>query len=217
MFKDCRALIVGGDKDIIPCLGKILYQRGWDVVSVQENDVMAEHFFERDSGYSIACSAEKERERLCFDLVFINATTINPLCKNVNEISNDELQRLFVVNAVSPIRTASFLLTKIKKHTGVMAFITSRPGEFYNKSEAIMPLYSASMAARNMLFFSLLKETEETGITLLSVQGDIRTQEKNEIKQSCCSLIEEAERYRGWGGHHYLDVNGRHLNFQPYA
>ncbi|ANK62962.1 SDR family oxidoreductase [Loigolactobacillus backii] len=92
----------------------------------------------------------------------------------VEEVSDEQIQRLFQVNVFGSLRVARAVMPFLRhQHDGQIVQIASMAGEY---SEPAMGLYSASKWAIEGAFEALSKEVEPFGVKVLIVEpGGIRT------------------------------------------
>ncbi|WP_125980810.1 SDR family oxidoreductase [Loigolactobacillus iwatensis] len=92
----------------------------------------------------------------------------------VEEVSDEQIQRLFQVNVFGSLRVARAAMPFLRhQHDGQIVQIASMAGEY---SEPAMGLYSASKWAIEGAFEALSKEVEPFGVKVLIVEpGGIRT------------------------------------------
>ena len=155
-----------------------------------------------------------------FDLVLINAGIYGPVHQDISRVEHHDVAALFQVNAVAPVQAAKVLLPLVTRNSRrVLGTTTSRLGSLTENPAAEMPLYAASKAALNMLTRSILNETEQQGVTLLSVHpGWVKTDMGGcmadvEPDESAAGIVSQLQQYRGRGGHHFIEHTGGVLSW----
>jgi NAD(P)-dependent dehydrogenase (short-subunit alcohol dehydrogenase family) len=122
-------------------------------------------------------SGEALRDHLdgaMFDIVIINAGIGGPSA-NPRTVDDEGFTRLFVTNALGPVRLAEILAAKVRPGTGVVGFMTSQLGSIGGNSGG-MELYRASKAALNSFTRSFAARHRNKGLTVLSLHpGWVRT------------------------------------------
>lgn len=151
----------------------------------------------------------------CFDFILITAGIYGPAHQDPDLIERKEIENLFTVNAVAPVRAAKILMPLLRdNHEGVIGLMSSRLASLNENTEADMPLYAASKAALNVLTRSLLETARERGATLLSLHpGWVKTDMGGsmapvEPEESAAGIFSQLRHYRARGGHHFVDYAG---------
>lgn len=225
MTGSSKALIIGASRGIGLGVVNVLTERGWQVTATTRDAVPAgspesAEWVKLDINNPDQRKAVKDAlSESTFDLIFINAGAFGPASQDVNQASDDEIIKLFMTNTFSPVRCATELLPLLKPKTGVLALMTSELASLNENEVATYPLYSASKAALNMLTRPLKEETDKHGQTLLSVHpGWVQTDMGGEnatltIEQSTTGIADVFEKWRGKGGHHFVEYSGRELRW----
>lgn len=220
MSQSQRALIIGASKGIGLAVVQQFLQAGWDVtatfrrtaVSYQHEQLRWLALDITDGAARAALQQQLQGEQ--FDAVLINAGIFGPDAQQLQQAEDAELSELFLTNAVAPVRLAESLLPLLRDKQSVVGITTSQLASLNENRVAAMPLYSASKAALNMLSRALAKEMRPQGATLLSLHpGWVKTDMGGEnaditAEESAAGLVTQLQRYRGKGGHHYLDYKG---------
>jgi NAD(P)-dependent dehydrogenase (short-subunit alcohol dehydrogenase family) len=218
------ALIIGASRGLGLGLARELLGRGWHVTAtvrtapkgaelanyhgqVSMDTVDINHL----AGVEAFVNRVKSQK---FDVVFINAGIGGPDGKTAETTTAEEMNHLFMTNAVSPIRLAYKLLPTVKPGTGILAFMTSILGSIETDSHGYAPLYSASKAALNRLTRSFVEVMTED-ITVLSMHpGWVRTDMGGanadiDVATSVTGMADVLEAKAGSGVHEFLDYRGR--------
>ena len=220
MSQSQRALVIGASKGIGLAVVQQFLQAGWDVtatfrctaVSYQHERLRWLALDITDGAARAALLQQLQGEQ--FDAVLINAGIFGPDAQQLQQAEDAELSELFITNAVAPVRLAESLLPLLRDKQSVVGITTSQLASLNENRVAAMPLYSASKAALNMLSRALAKEMRPQGATLLSLHpGWVKTDMGGEnaditAEESAAGLVAQLQRYRGEGGHHYLDYKG---------
>lgn len=104
-----------------------------------------------------------------FDVVTISAGIFGPEHQDVGQAEASEIEELFWINAISPVRLARKLLPHVRPG-GVIAFLSSRTGSISLNDDGDMELYRASKAALNSLTRSLaVKDALPKGVGILLI------------------------------------------------
>src|SRR5580704_9035999 len=132
MAGERRALVVGASRGLGLGLAAELRRRGWEVVGTVRDEAGAARLaalgrveVERVD-VTLMPSIEALRRRLdkrVFDLLFANAGTHGPRPQDVARAGDDEIARLFLTNAIGPVRLARRFLDLVPDETGVVAFM----------------------------------------------------------------------------------------------
>lgn len=225
MTNSQKALIIGASRGIGLGVVNVLAERGWQVTATTRDAVPAgspssAEWLKLDINKADERKAVKDAlSDSAFDLIFVNAGAFGPDHQDVNQADDEEIVRLFMTNTFSPVRCATELLPLLKAKTGVIALMTSELASLNENDVATYPLYSASKAALNMLTRPLKEETDKQGQTLLSVHpGWVQTDMGGEnatltISESTNGIADVFEKWRGKGGHHFVEYSGRELRW----
>ncbi|MFS2222253.1 SDR family oxidoreductase [Pantoea sp. B65] len=218
------ALIIGASRGIGLGLANTLAERGWQVVATTRNVIPACH-----SGIdwlTLDINDAEQRNALQeplstsqFDVIFVNAGVYGPEHQDLLQASDEELLSLFTSNAFSPVRCAAELLPLLTPKTGILAFMSSQLASLNENLHATYPLYAASKAALNMLSRELSQSTAKHQQTLLCVHpGWVQTDMGGAdatltVAQSANGIADQLDKWRGKGGHHYVDYAGNVLSW----
>jgi NAD(P)-dependent dehydrogenase (short-subunit alcohol dehydrogenase family) len=226
MTQGKTALVVGASRGLGLGLVGQLRAAGWQVIATVRDDrgaealkavpgVRVETLEITDGGSAEALAGRLQGTRL--DLLLVNAGISGPRLESLLEADEAEVARLFLTNAVAPVRLAERLLPLVEPSRGVIAFMSSVMGSLELGPGMGMPLYGASKAALNHLSRSFAAGLGEAGPTVLSLHpGWVKTDMGGEeapldVEASCRGLVEVIGRAAGQGGHRYLDYQGQTL------
>jgi len=226
MTQGKTALVVGASRGLGLGLVGQLRAAGWQVIATVRDDrgaealkavpgVRVETLEITDGGSAEALVGRLQGTRL--DLLLVNAGISGPRLESLLEADEAEVARLFLTNAVAPVRLAERLLPLVEPSRGVIAFMSSVMGSLELGPGMGMPLYGASKAALNHLSRSFAAGLGEAGPTVLSLHpGWVKTDMGGEeapldVETSCRGLVEVIDRAAGQGGHRYLDYQGQTL------
>lgn len=226
MTQGKTALVVGASRGLGLGLVGQLRAAGWQVIATVRDargaealkampDVRVETLEITDGGSAEALAGRLQGTRL--DLLLVNAGISGPRLESLLEADEAEVARLFLTNAVAPVRLAERLLPLLEPTRGIIAFMSSVMGSLELGPGMGMPLYGASKAALNHLSRSFAAGLGEAGPTVLSLHpGWVKTDMGGEeapldVETSCRGLVEVIGRAAGQGGHRYLDYQGQTL------
>lgn len=226
MTQGKTALVVGTSRGLGLGLVGQLRAAGWQVIATVRDargaealkampGVRVETLEITDGGSAEALAGRLQGTRL--DLLLVNAGISGPRLESLLEADEAEVARLFLTNAVAPVRLAERLLPLVEPSRGVIAFMSSVMGSLELGPGMGMPLYGASKAALNHLSRSFAAGLGEAGPTVLSLHpGWVKTDMGGEeapldVEASCRGLVEVIGRAAGQGGHRYLDYQGQTL------
>ncbi len=226
MTQGKTALVVGASRGLGFGLAGQLRAAGWQVIATVRDargaealkavpGVRVETLEITDNGSAEALAGRLQGTRL--DLLLVNAGISGPRLESLLEADEAEVARLFLTNAVAPVRLAERLLPLVEPSRGVIAFMSSVMGSLELGPGMGMPLYGASKAALNHLSRSFAAGLSEAGPTVLSLHpGWVKTDMGGEeapldVETSCRGLVEVIDRAAGQGGHRYLDYQGQTL------
>jgi NAD(P)-dependent dehydrogenase (short-subunit alcohol dehydrogenase family) len=219
------ALVVGASRGLGLGLAVELKSRGWRVTGTVRDDAGASRL--ADAGIDVErldtadpamlASLRQRLDAKIWDLVFINAGVGGPAHQDAAQATEEEIGRLFLVNAVAPIATARAFADRMRQRTGVIAFMSSDLGNVSHNEDGFIELYRASKAALNSLIRSFTAKLATNGITVLAMHpGWVRTEMGGPhaplaIEDSVPGLADALERYAGTGLHRFVDYTGAEL------
>ncbi len=219
-----KALIIGASRGLGLGLVKELLNDGWDVTATVRNPDNAQPLkalgavrveqLEIDEQQAIKALSKKLDDKV-FDLVFINAGIKGPDDQLSGDASLADIGQLFLTNSVAPINVAQAFVSKIRKGSGVLAFMSSGIGSIKSPDAPEMALYKASKAALNSMTNTFIGQLGEDRPTVLTLHpGWVKTDMGGEdaeidVPTSTRGLVEQVNAYAGKGGHHFIDYQGQ--------
>ena len=219
-----KALIIGASRGLGLGLVKELLNDGWDVTATVRNPDNAQPLkalgavrveqLEIDEQQAIRALSKKLDDEV-FDLVFINAGIKGPDDQLSGDASLADIGQLFLTNSVAPINVAQAFVSKIRKGSGVLAFMSSGIGSIKSPDAPEMALYKASKAALNSMTNTFIGQLGEDRPTVLTLHpGWVKTDMGGEdaeidVPTSTRGLVEQVNAYAGKGGHHFIDYQGQ--------
>ena len=145
-----------------------------------------------------------------FDLLFLNAGIMAGRGVAFSDVPDSDIQNIFLVNAISPIRVADALACHVVPG-GMVAFMSSILGSVGTNEDGRAELYRASKAALNSLIRSFRARHADADLTVLALHpGVVRTSMGGpgaplDIQTSVRGLAHVLEAHRGHGGLAFLD------------
>lgn len=182
-----HALIIGGSRGLGLGLVREHLARGWHVTATRRTASADLDALSRESDERLAletlditsvAQAQALSDRLAarrFDLLFLNAGIMAGRGADLRQVSDDDIQGLFLTNAISPIRVADTLARHVAPG-GMVAFMSSILGSIGTNEDGRAELYRASKAALNSLIRSFRARHAADDITVLALHpGVVRT------------------------------------------
>ena len=219
-----HALIIGASRGLGLGLVEQLIKDGWNVTATVRNPDNVEKLkalgkanieqLDLDNVEAIQTLSQKLDTEV-FDLVFVNAGIKGPDDQASGRASMADIGQLFLTNSVAPITLAQAFVSKIRKGSGVLAFMSSGVGSITSPDAPELALYKASKAALNSMtntFISQLGEDRPTVLTLHPgwVKTDMGGEGANiDVETSTRGLVEQVKAYTGKGGHYFIDYKGQ--------
>ena len=224
-----NALIVGASRGIGLGLVDEFAKRGWAVVGTVRSDASASDLkmIARDSGGKVtvehvdttdAASGAALRDRLgdtLFDLILVNAGIGGPQ-SNPRTVTDEAFTKLFITNALGPVRLAEILAKSVMPQTGVVGLVTSQLGSIAGNTGGT-ELYRASKAALNSFTRSFAARHKDKGLTVLSLHpGWVRTDMGGpgaaiDVATSAKGLADVVERAQKDRRDGFFDYSGKEL------
>ncbi|MGE0698514.1 MAG: SDR family NAD(P)-dependent oxidoreductase [Hyphomicrobiaceae bacterium] len=219
-----HALIIGGSRGLgLGLVGEHL-KRGWSVTTTS-----------RSAAPELAAMAAANPGRLgiepvditrpgevsalagrlagrSFDLLFLNAGIMTGRGQALVDVPDEDIERIFMTNAVSPIRVADRLIGMVAP-AATVAFMSSILGSVSTNDDGRAELYRASKAALNSLILSFRARhrAAKPGLTVLAVHpGVVRTSMGGpsaplDIETSVTGVTDVLERRAGTGEIAFVD------------
>ena len=219
-----HALIIGASRGLGLGLANTLADRGWQVTATTRNTVPQCHssinWLTLDINDAAQRSSVKQSlsERQ-FEVIFVNAGVFGPAHQDLTLTSDEEMVSLFITNTISPVRCAAELQPLLVADSGILALMSSQLGSLNENTTGAYSLYAASKSALNMLSHQLSDSTAQQRQTLLCVHpGWVQTDMGGAdatltVSESVNAVADQLEKWRGKGGHHYIDYSGKKLTW----
>lgn len=220
-------LIVGASRGLGLGLVAEHLKRGFNVIATvrkaaDEADLKALSGSERLTLHHLDVTSDEDIARLArdlpadLDIVFINAGISGP--KSVVTASADDLNQIMQANVFGPVRLAHALLGKVRRDTGILAFMSSIMGSIAENESGGMEVYRASKTAQNSLARSLwIGEAKDAGVTVLSVHpGWVKTDMGGagadiDVDTSVTGIADQLAAHHGTHAHRFIDYSGREI------
>ncbi len=149
-----------------------------------------------------------------FDLLLLNAGIMAGRGLALGDVANDDIQNIFLTNAISPIRIADALSSRVAAG-GTIAFMSSILGSIGTNDDGRAELYRASKAALNSLIRSFRARHAADDVTILALHpGVVRTAMGGpdaalDIATSVRGVADVIEARRGTGGQAFVDYRNQ--------
>ena len=218
-----KALIIGASRGLGLGLVKELLADGWDVTATVRHPQKADALkalgpvrieqLDMNNQQAIKALGNTLHNEV-FDLLFINAGVKGPDDQLSGNATLAEVGQLFFTNSVAPINVAREFVSRIRKDSGVLAFMSSVLGSVTHPDAPELALYKASKAALNSMTNSFVTQLGEQKLTVLSLHpGWVKTDMGGEnahidVDTSVRGLVDQVNAYTGKGGHHFIDYKG---------
>ena len=219
-----NALIIGASRGLGLGLVEQLINDGWNVTATVRNPGNVEKLkalgnvnieqLDLDNVEAIRNLSQKLNTHV-FDLVFVNAGIKGPDDQTSGRASLSDIGQLFLTNSVAPITLAQAFVSKIRKGSGVLAFMSSGLGSVASPDAPELALYKASKAALNSMTNTFISQLGEDRPTVLTLHPDwVKTDMGGEgadidVETSTRGLVEQVKAYAGKGGHYFIDYKGQ--------
>ena len=216
------ALIIGGSRGLGLGLVSEHLARGWQVTATVRTPSAELDALCQDAGgrlvldlldvtepAQIAALARRLADRR-FDLLFLNPGIMAGRGLALGDVPNSDIQNIFLVNAISPIRVADALLGCVVPG-GMVAFMSSILGSIGDNDDGRAELYRASKAALNSLIRSFRARHDTADVTVLALHpGVVRTSMGGpgaplDIETSVRGLVDVMTARWGQGGQAFVD------------
>lgn len=215
------ALIVGASRGLGLGLVQEFRRRRWDVTGTVRDP--ADGAALEAAGATVErldVTDEAQAEALVqamggrtLDLLFLNAGVMGP--PDLRQAETGAIDAVMQANAFGPARLALKLLDRVKRDTGVVAFMSTGMGSIADNTSGGYEVYRASKAAQNMLARSLwVKQAKPRGVTVLSVNpGWVKTDMGGagasiDVDTSVRGIADQVEQRAGSGEHAFVGWNG---------
>jgi NAD(P)-dependent dehydrogenase (short-subunit alcohol dehydrogenase family) len=225
--KNATVLLIGASRGLGYAIAEQYIDRGSQVVAtVRSPDRTALHDLQETAGGRLEIEhvdinapeqVEALRDRLAartFDLLFVNAGVTNRPEETTADVTTEEFTRLFVTNALSPMRVIE-ALGELTEANGTIAIMSSGQGSIANNERGGFEIYRASKSALNQLMRSYAARHHDTNRTLLLMApGWVKTDlggpnARLTINDSIPNLVTTVDAQRGRAGLQYLDYLGQ--------
>ena len=220
-----NALIIGASRGLGLGLVKELLADGWDVTATVRHPQKADALkalgpvrieqLDMNNQQAIKALGNTLHNEV-FDLLFINAGVKGPDDQLSGNATLAEVGQLFFTNSVAPINVAREFVSRIRKDSGVLDFMSSVLGSVTQPDAPEMALYKASKAALNSMTNTfVLYELGDNNPTVLSMHpGWVKTDMGGEgadidVETSTRGLVAQVKAFAGKGGHHFIDYKGQ--------
>ena len=220
-----KALIIGASRGLGLGLVKELLADGWDVTATVRHPQKADALkalgpvrieqLDMNNQQAIKALGNTLHNEV-FDLLFINAGVKGPDDQLSGNATLAEVGQLFFTNSVAPINVAREFVSRIRKDSGVLDFMSSVLGSVTQPDAPEMALYKASKAALNSMTNTfVLYELGDNNPTVLSMHpGWVKTDMGGEgadidVETSTRGLVAQVKAFAGKGGHHFIDYKGQ--------
>ena len=220
-----HALIIGASRGLGLGLVKELLADGWTVTATVRDRKKAEALkalgpvrieqLDMDNQQAIKALSKTLSDEV-FDLIFVNAGVKGPDDQLSGNATLAEVGQLFFTNSVAPINLAREFVSRIRKDSAVLAFMSSVLGSVTQPDAPEMALYKASKAALNSMTNTFVRyELGDNNPTVLSMHpGWVKTDMGGEgadidVQTSTRGLVEQVKAFAGKGGHHFIDYKGQ--------
>ncbi|MGI9475070.1 MAG: SDR family oxidoreductase [Hyphomicrobiaceae bacterium] len=218
-----HALIIGASRGIGLGLAGEHLARGWQVTATVRSPTPEVNALRDSVGEAMEIIAPVDitdveqvaglasyLESQWFNLLFINAGIMIGRDATINDIADDDINTMFMTNAISPVRVADKLIGNVHPG-GMIVFMSSILGSVGTNDNGRIELYRASKAALNSLVRSFCARHPELDATVLIMHpGVVRTAMGGtdaplDIETSVAGVADVIEQRWGSGGHAYVD------------
>ena len=218
-----HALIIGASRGIGLGLAGEHLARGWQVTATVRSPTPEVNALRDSVGEAMEIIAPVDitdgeqvtglasyLESQWFNLLFINAGIMIGRDATINDIADDDINTMFMTNAISPVRVADTLIDNVHPG-GMIVFMSSILGSVGTNDNGRIELYRASKAALNSLVRSFCARHPELDATVLIMHpGVVRTAMGGtdaplDIETSVAGVADVIEQRWGSGGHVYVD------------
>ena len=220
------ALIIGASRGLGLGLVQRLHEEGWNIIATVRNPQRADALRAvpgvRIETLEMNDTAQLDALRLrlqgeVLDLLFINAGVMGPQPQDPETVSVEEVGKLFMTNAVAPIRVARRLAGQVREGTGVLAFMSSILGSVTIPDGGEICLYKASKAALNSMINSCVVDLQRPDLCVLAMHpGWVKTEMGGEgadidVLTSTRGMLEQVKAQSGNAGLRFINYKGETL------
>lgn len=224
MAETKTALIVGASRGLGLGLVQEHRKRGWRVIAtVRKAEDEAGPVGEGAEVHRLDVRDEASQANLVralagdtLDLLFLNAGVYGP--RDVRTAPAADIDAAMQANAFGPAKLAWSLSERVRRDSGVIAFMTSAMGSIAENESGGSDVYRASKAAQNMLARGLwLGAGRARGLAVLSVHpGWVQTDMGGaaapvDVATSVAGIADRIERHAGRSEHRFIDYTGREI------
>lgn len=148
-----------------------------------------------------------------FDILFVNAGTVNRKDETVADITAEEFARVLVTNALSPMRVIEGLQDLVRDD-GLIGVMSSGQGSISDNTNGRHEVYRSSKSALNQLMRSYAaRHADDRRALVLIAPGWIRTalggpKAPFSVEESIPKVVDVIVAQQGKPGLAYLDRNG---------
>ena len=218
-----HALIIGASRGIGLALAGDHLARGWRVTGTVRTPTPEIDSLRQSVGEALEIIAPVDitdteqvsglasyLESQWFNLLFINAGILLGRGAALADVSEADLNTMFLTNAVSPIRVADQLLGNVHPG-GMIVFMSSVLGSVGANDDGRAELYRASKAALNSFVRSFCARHPDLDATVLLMHpGVVRTAMGGpdaplDVETSVTGIADVIEQRWGSGGHAFVD------------
>ena len=221
-----RALIIGGSRGLGLGLVQEHLTRGWHVTATVRGpsdglNALRQEAPDRLVIETLDTASAAQTEALAgrlngqsFDLLLLNAGIMAGRGLALGDVANDDIQNIFLTNAISPIRVADALSSRVAAG-GTIAFMSSILGSIGTNDDGRAELYRASKAALNSLIRSFRARHAADDVTILALHpGVVRTSMGGpdaalDTETSVRGVADVIEARRGTGGEAFVDYRNQ--------